>query len=152
MHNKDSGQYSITINSEKIKKENINTGWLIIVTNDLELNTKDVIKIYRRKDIIEKSFCRLKNNLYLKRLRIHSDSRIYGKFLISTIALIINSYIYSTAKDSGLLHKFTIEEMLKELDKIKLLKYNDKSTISPVSKANRDILKAFGYKIDELIS
>jgi transposase len=146
---KNTNKYTIEINNKQIAKELRHTGWFIIVTNEIGLNYVDVLSLYRRKDCIEKAFCRLKNNLDLKRLRIHDDNRLFGKLFISIIALILNSYIYKTAKDHQLLNKYTIEEIFKELDKIKMLKFDDKMTITPISKNNRYILESFGFKIKE---
>ncbi|MDR3204581.1 MAG: hypothetical protein LBV23_07530 [Deltaproteobacteria bacterium] len=90
--------------------------------------------------MVEKAFCRLKTNFNLRRLKINSDKRIYGKLLISIITLIINSFIYKIMIDTNLYSKFKQEKLLNELYKAKLSLKDDKIVISPVSKINRQFL------------
>ncbi len=51
------------------------------------------MEIYRNKDVVEKSFDNLKNDLDLHRLRIHSDAAMEGRIFIGFISLILMSYI-----------------------------------------------------------
>jgi transposase len=46
-----------------ILRQIVHSGWLVIVTNDCDINNEEIINIYRNKDIVEKAFDMLKNNL-----------------------------------------------------------------------------------------
>jgi transposase len=144
------GAYEVLIDVDKINMRLKDKGWMILVSNDLDINYKDALKLYMNTDIVKKGFCRLKNNLDLNSLRIHDDSRLQGKLFISMLALIINSYIENVVNNDKLLNQFTIDQILKELSKIKLIKSNEKSTLTPISKLNRMILTSFGYNISNI--
>lgn len=140
--------YKIDINFDRIDYETRNSGWMIIVGNDLTIKNEEVINIYRNKDVVEKAFSRLKNNLNLNRLRIHNDSNLKSKLFISTISLILNSYINKIMIKNNLYNKYTIDEILLSLEKIQLFKNKDgNKSITPISKTNRDILEFFDIKI-----
>jgi transposase len=144
---KKNGNYLISINFNKIYNEIRNTGKLIIVSNDKELNYQEVLKIYRNKDCVEKAFNRLKSHLDLYRLRIHDDKRLEGKLFIAFIALVINSFIHKTMKANKLYEKYTLDLLIKELEKIKIYNIGEKQFLSPISKANKHILSCFDIKV-----
>jgi transposase len=140
-------KYDITIKYDVIVHELRNNGYLIIVGNEKDVNYVDVITIYRNKDVIEKSFNRLKNNLDLKRTKIHSDKQLKSKLFICFIALILNSYIHKTMFDNNLYNKYTMTELLHELKKITKLNFNNNEFYNEMSKNNLEILKCFKIKI-----
>jgi transposase len=139
--------YNINIKVDRLKFETKNKGWLIVVGNDLDIDYKDVISIYRNKDVVEKAFDRLKNNLDLNRLRISNDNKTHGKLFIIFLSLIIISYIHNIMSKNELYKTYTLDELLGELSKIKLYKCGDLQSISPISKTNRKILEFFDIKI-----
>jgi transposase len=141
--------FTVQINTTKIKKESNYISWFIIVTNEIGLNSIDVLNDYRRKFDVEKDFYRVKDNLDIKELSNRGSNIIGGKLLISLIALILNSYINNIIKDNEILNKFTIEELIREIDKIKILEFDGKTVITQISKLNRYILESFGYQIKE---
>jgi transposase len=67
-----------------------------MITNDIKDPIK-ALEIYRRKDIVEKSFDNLKNDLDCKRLRIHSAQTMDGRLFIQFIALIMAEKIQYNA-------------------------------------------------------
>ena len=70
--------YTVNLRENVVEAELETSGWLIIISNFVA-DTKEAIKIYREKDIVEKGFQRLKNSLDLGRLRVHSDVGAHGK-------------------------------------------------------------------------
>ena len=96
------------------------------------------------KDVVEKSFDNLKNDLDLNRLRIHSDKALEGRIFIGFIALILQSYIHKTIKDKELYKEYTKEKLLCEMKKIKKIQFaSGKTIITEISKKQRDIFTAF---------
>lgn len=49
------------------------TGWFVMISNDVK-DKVEALEIYRQKDTVEKNFVDLKNDLDMKRLRIHSNA------------------------------------------------------------------------------
>lgn len=140
-------EYDITINHDRIVNELKNTGWMIVVGNELDLTYQDAINIYRNKDCVEKAFNRFKNSLDLKRLRTHTDKNSLNKLFIGFIALVIISYIHKIMSKNKLYNTYTLTELIQSLNKIKLLSRDNNSIITPISKKNKEILNLFGIKI-----
>ena len=106
----------------------------------------DVLRIYRNKDEVEKSFDNLKNQLDMKRLRIHSSGRMASRFFIQFIALILHSQIQRIAREQGLSKRYSPRLLLGEMESLTRIRYTGryKSITSEVSKSQREILDAFG--------
>lgn len=71
-------QRKIEYNEDAIleHKEN-STGWFVLISNDIR-DTAEALLAYRRKDAVEKNFDDLKNDLDMKRLRIHTNTTMEG--------------------------------------------------------------------------
>jgi transposase len=147
--NNDTNTYDILVKYDKIEHELRHSGWMIIVGNDDQANYKDVINIYRNKDVIEKSFNRLKNNLDLKRTKVHSGKQLKSKLFICFIALILNSYIHKVMSENKIYDKYTMNELLDELKKITKLTFKKEQFYNMISKNNRTILEYFNIKIND---
>jgi transposase len=144
---KQTGNYTIRINLERINYEIRHSGWLIIASNDLTSTYYDALMIYRNKDIVEKSFNRLKNSLSFNRMRVHKSNSLQGKMFIAMISLIISSYMYKVMITNNLDSKYTLTRLLNKLETLKIDKHDNLSTISPITKELRNIFHAFGVKI-----
>lgn len=78
-----------------------NKGFLIIASNAVD-DAQEALALYRSKDSIEKAFDNLKNELDLKRLRVHSDMAMAGRLFIAFLALILYSWISRWMKETTL--------------------------------------------------
>ncbi len=121
-------------------------GMFVLLTNT-QLDGQEVLRLYREKDGVEKSFDSLKNSLSLKRLRVHSQSVLEGLLFIEFIALILHSFMIKVLRETGLNKSLSIPEVLFKLRKIKKIQFGRKKTIiSETSKHQREIFKAFHIK------
>lgn len=80
-----------------------------------DLTLEEALKIYRRKDSIEKIFHSLKNEIQIKPLRVWSDDSIYGAIILGFIAQLFISLMRYEFED--LKHRSTkfIKKSLKNL-------------------------------------
>lgn len=144
---KNGNHYELQRNTEAIDAALARMGMFVLITNT-DLTGEQVLQLYREKDGVEKCFDSLKNNLSLKRLRIHSQEALEGLLFIEFISLILYSAISKGMRESGLNTSLTIPEILFELRKIKNIRFGRKKTIiSEISKKQRNILDAFGISI-----
>ena len=126
-------------------------GFFIIVETDFEASSYDVLMTYRRRDVVEKSFDDLKNELDMKRLHCHNDQTTEGKMFVAFIALIMRSWMQNKLKRYMSTEGISFTAVLKELGKIKYVKTRDgRKLLSPVTKKQRDILNTCGLSIDKL--
>jgi len=80
-----------------------------------DLTLEEALKIYRKKDSIEKIFHSLKNEIQIKPLRVWSDDSIYGAIILGFIAQLFISLMRYEFED--IKHRSTkfIKKSLKNL-------------------------------------
>lgn len=117
-------------------------GFQAILTNDIK-NPLKTLQVYRDKDVVEKCFDDLKNQLDMKRLRVHSSEAADGRFFIQFIALIYVSALRKKMRASNLLEHYTVRELLYEMETLTKVKYSGKygHILTEVTKSQRQILK-----------
>lgn len=133
----------INRNEDKIKESLRYKGYLVIISNDKN-KPQEILRIYRAKDSIEKAFDNFKNELDSKRLRVHSDNAMKGRVFIGFISLILHSWIDGKMKEEGLYKKYTQEEVMYELKKLKIVEFTKRKRIlTEISKNQQLLFKAF---------
>lgn len=150
---KENGKFEYVRKDNVINEELSKYGYLILLNNDEEMNSLDTINIYRDKDCIEKSFDDLKNSIDMKRLKVHRRETMEGKIFVAFIGLVIKSYMQKELKDYIRERNLTIQDILNELKKIKVLeKGTTKVLMQPLTKTQKEILEAFDIDENELKS
>lgn len=139
-------------NMRKIKAHFERSAFYILGTNRRAMRTQEVLCLYRSKDLVEKVFDILKNEMDAQRLRTHKEYTTKGKLFVMFIALIIYAEISRTMKEQQLFKNYSVKELLYELRKIKInfISSDGKPIISEISKKQRTILKKFGLKNQDL--
>lgn len=125
-------------------------GYFILSTNRDDLDRETILANYRNKDQVEKIFDLLKNEMDGNRLRVHSQFNADARIFINFLALIVQSEIIKIMRAEKLFKKYTMRELIAELKKIKLTKYNDEVIISEISKKQRKIFEAFKIDLEEI--
>lgn len=144
--NNESG-ISVKIKHSVLESELTTKGWLILISNHVD-NVADALEIYRAKDAVEKGFLRLKTCLDLGRLRVHSDNAMQNKLLIGFIALIIIAHIHKAMSENQLYKSWSMKKMIKILECLKIHYIKHDKIVSPLTKDQKRIFKAFGIKFD----
>jgi transposase len=138
--------YTVSINKEVVNKEIKNAGWIVIISNTVT-DAKRVIQLYRNKDVVEKSFDRLKNNLDMDRLRVHSEQAMQNKAFISFISLILISIIDQVMYEKKLYDKgYTLKKLVKELSRLKIQIIKGHPILFPLTKQQKLIYDEFSMK------
>lgn len=138
-------QTSFEIDNRKFDEHLRRAGYFIFLTSDLKLSPLELIDIYKNRDVIEKAFFDLKNNLDFRRLRTHSGKTTEGKIFVGFLALIMRSYILSKIKASKATERYSIEKVLLELKKIKVINMADgRQILSVLTKTQKDVLSSLG--------
>jgi transposase len=134
---------TIERNDRKLKSHLLKAGYFVFLSNNHELDEYSILQHYRKRDIVEKMFDIGKTHMDSKRLRCHSDYNTHGRIFIKFIALITYSYIMHNMKEKKLFKKYTVKELLATLSKIRYTVIKGERIIGEVSRAQREILKAF---------
>jgi transposase len=117
-------------------------GFQALLTNSIKSPTES-LQIYRDKDIVEKCFDDLKNQLDMKRLRMHSSATVDGRLFVQFIALIYVSALRREMRKSTLIERYTVRELLQEMDTLTKVKYSGKygHILTEMTKPQREILE-----------
>jgi len=136
------GGWTISIKDEAVEAALGYTGWLVIVSNCIE-SAKEAITVYRAKDVVEKGFMHLKDDMDLGRLRVHGQKRMQSKVFVGFLALILLSHIHSVMLDHGLYKKLTAKQLMRALAKQRVQVIDGQRIMFPPSKIQKDIYAAF---------
>ena len=144
----------IEMNPRKINAYFSTGAYYVIATNMKGMLSQKILSHYRNRDLVEKVFDVIKNEMDGKRLRTHNDYTTLGKLFILFVSIIIYSEITRVMNKCNLFKNYTLIELLLELNKIKINtikgENDDSVIISEVSKKQRNILKCFDIDIAKL--
>lgn len=112
------------------------------------------IQVYRDKDVVEKCFDDLKNQLDMKRLRMHSSATVDGRLFVQFIALIYMSALRKEMRKSVLIEQYTVRELLEEMETLVKIKYSGKygHILTEVTKQQREILSKLAITVSTTAS
>jgi len=136
-------KFGLKRNDERINSSLEKMGTTILISNK-EIGKENALSLYRRKDGVEKFFDNMKNDIDKKRLEIGDKETFLGRLFLDFITLIVYSQISKIARQENIVKDYTIQELMYEFKKIKLIKLGEKKTIiTEVSKKQRELLKKF---------
>ena len=141
------GRLGYTRNHKAINEALSMCGFFVISETDVKKTAAQIFKLYRRRDVIEKSFDDLKNEPDFKRAKTYTSETLNGKIFAAFIALIVKLYIQSRISDTEITHK----KLILELDKIKIFDAHTKANlriINPLTKNVRDLFSKLEIATD----
>lgn len=108
---------TFTPKKEAIAKVEEGYGYFALISNGIK-DPLVALEIYRCKDVIEKAFGNLKERLNMRRTSVSSEENLDGKLFVQFVALIYLSYIQKAMNQNDLFRRYTMQELLDELDVI----------------------------------
>jgi transposase len=138
----------VTYNNAAIQKyRNQYAGFQAILTNDIK-DPVETLRIYRDKDVVEKCFDDLKNQLDMKRLRIHSSPVMDGRLFVQFVSLIYMSALRREMRKTGLIDKYLVHELFDEMETLTKVQYTGKyrHIITEITKPQRLIMESLGVE------
>ncbi len=142
---KKQGGYTVNIRQDIIDKKLKHAGWMVLISNHVS-QAKEALQIYRDKDVVEKGFLRYKNSLDLGRLRVHKTENMHNKTFVGFLSLILLSFIHQKMVEKKLYQKMSLRQLLISLSTIRVQEINGVKIQSPLTKQQRDIFQALGFK------
>lgn len=123
-------------------------GFQALLTNGIK-DPVVSLQIYRDKDVVEKCFDDLKNQLDMKRLRMHSSATVDGRLFVQFIALIYMSALRKEMRQSGLIKRYTVRELLQEMNTLTKIKYSGRygHILTEITKSQREILEGLNIAL-----
>ena len=121
-----------------------NYGFFVLLSNEVREPIL-ALEIYRNKDLVEKAFGNLKERLNFNRTAVSSDQSLDGKLFVEFIALIFLSYLKKKMQDGNLFKKYTMHELLDEMDIIECFEHPGyERRVGEVTKKQIELYEAMG--------
>lgn len=119
-------------------------GWFVMISNKTK-DATEALRSYRQKDAVEKGFDNLKNDLDMKRLRIHSNAALEGRIFIQFIALILTSYLHGIMEKQGWTRSHNLQEIISEMKSLKQVSVEGKRErlVTTPTKFQREIMELY---------
>ena len=124
------------------------TGWFVMMSNDVK-DKVEALEIYRQKDAVEKNFDDLKNDLDMKRLRIHSNAAMDGRIFLQFLALILTTRLKQVMHQHDMFKSHDLQEMLNEMKTIREVRVENKRKkfVTALTGFQQQIIDAFALVI-----
>ena len=139
----------VDFNMEQINRHRNNyAGHICFMTNDKTISAAtDVLREYSTRDYIEKDFDEMKNDLDMRRIRVHTDDRMKARLLIQFIAEIYLREIRVRLHGSEICKKLTRTQISSHIKGIYKIKFTRKGNdvLPELSKTQRALLEALGF-------
>lgn len=126
---------SVFINQDKIEKDLKYAGYNLIVTSEIDMDKREIYRIYHNLWKIEDTFRILKSQLDARPVYLQTKERINGHFLICYYAVTLLRIL----EEKVFKHEFSIYELKDLIRGLKVLKEDDGNT--NISVASTNILK-----------
>ena len=139
----------VTFNDEEIRKARKRyAGFFCILSNAIK-DPLTALQVYRAKDAVENSFDDLKNQLDMKRLRMHSSASMDARLFLQFLALIYISQIRNVIQEDKNLRNLTVREVMEDMETLVQIKYSHRygQLYTETNPIQRKIMDAFGVSM-----
>ena len=136
----------VTFNEEEIQKHRKRySGFFCILSNKIK-TANEALDVYRTKDVVENCFDDMKNQLDMKRLRVHTARAMDSRLFLQFLALIYISSIRSTIQADNKLKYLTVRELMEEMETLTKIKYSNHygQIFTETTPMQRHVLEVFG--------
>ena len=140
---------SVTFNDSEIQKyRNRYAGFFCILSSKVK-DPVEALRIYRTKEVVENGFDDLKNQLDMKRLRVHDSQAMDSRLFLQFLSLIFICHIRNTLRKHEELNNLTVRETLELLEPIVRIKYSGRygQLYTETGPKQRNIMAAFEASI-----
>ena len=136
------GRFDVEIRKNAVSQAINKFGKFILLYRG-KFTWEECLSLYRSKDVVEKGFDSLKNDIDLMPAYVRTESTLRGYLFIAFLALILRMKLMRLMIQANLSKKFSVEGLLTELEKIKILVLPDgQKIITEITKKQREILDA----------
>ena len=142
---------TVDFNVEAIARhKNKYAGFVCFLSNDPTIKTaENALNEYSTRDYIEKDFDEMKNELDMRRIRVHSDDRMRARLFIQFLAEVFLREIRLRLSKSDVCRKMTKKQIFSHIKAMSKIHFKGKfdDVIPHLSKKQRSILEALDIKL-----
>jgi transposase len=107
----------------------------------------EVLSLYKERDLVEKQFDELKNELDVMPLRVQKVETLQGLLFVFFVSLVMRALLLRKAREAGLLDKRSVEDILLEMGKLRTVKVGGIWRLTEITKRIRMILEKIGVQV-----
>lgn len=134
------GRFVISI-KDKAVSQRVNKMGLFILLYEGDFTWDECLSLYRSRDLVERSFDILKNDLDIMPLNIKKRESLCGLMFIAFLSLLVRMHILKQLQETGLIKNCSLERIFLELEKIRwFVLPEEKFLITEIGKKQRHIL------------
>lgn len=127
---------------EKAASQRVNRMGFTVILQRGDHSWKEAVGWVRERDIIEKMFKQLKNDIEAKPFRAHKTEVTKGFIFVTFLSLIMRSRLTRLLQETELIKDYSIPSLLLDLSRLKKVKLSDDSIIvTEVTKKQRRIFE-----------
>ena len=142
------GKVEIRLKRKSLARRAGALGHAVVLTTRVEADARETLGEYRSRDAVEKIFDILKNETPWKRVGTGVMEAAEGRMFMAFVAVALRIELERSARESGLLAKLSVPEILAEIGKIRILRMSDGTGIPlETTKKQRTILEKLGVPL-----
>jgi len=131
----------------KVITQAVNRMGKMILLSSSKRDWDEALTLYRERDMVEKLYDELKNDLEMLPLRVHKDQTLAGLVFIYFVAITIRSLLMQKARMAKLLEKASTTDLLLEMQKLRAVQIGNVWKLTEVTKRQRTILEKMGISV-----
>ena len=136
------GRFQVSLRKNAVSQAINKMGKFILLYRG-EFSWVECLSLYRSKDVVERGFDVLKNDIDLMPANLRTNSSLRGYLFIAFLALILRMKLMRMMIDAELNKRYSVEGLLTELEKIKIMVLPDGEKVATeITKKQREILDA----------
>jgi transposase len=139
----------VSFNDTEIQKHRKRyAGFFCILSTSIK-DPMEALRIYRAKDAVENSFDDLKNQLDMKRLRVHTAAAMDNRIFLQFLALVLICQVRNITRTNEDLSSLTVREIMETMETLVKITYSGRygQLYTETGPLQRKIMEAFGVTI-----
>lgn len=136
--------FRISIKKNAVSQRVNRMGKFLLFYNG-EYDWMECLTVYRERDIVEKGFKIMKNDVQSLPLNTNKDSTTRGFIFVCFIGLIIRTRLLRMMKETKIIEDYTVQSLLLELEKIRKIELqNGELIITELTRKQKQIMEKLG--------
>ena len=139
----------VSFNDPQVQKHRKRYAGFFCILSSAIKDPMDALQIYRAKESVENSFDDLKNQLDMKRLRIHTSAAMDSRIFLQFLALILVCRLRDRSKADKVLKNLTFREIMEHMETLVKIKFDGRygQLYSEISTVQRKVIEVFGLTL-----
>ena len=135
-----------TLDSDQAKDKEKKAGRILFLSN-LDKSPQEIYELYKTRDLVEKHFDTLKNEIQADVLYLGDRSAVCGHLFVGFLCLYLYCKILNVIKRAGLTSEYSPKDVLLIFSKVTKISYDGFDQITEIPKKVRTLEKKLGLEI-----